>query len=102
MPEPERHEARWLLQPPGPNEIQIHVAVGEGAEVSPEFRKELEGLITRLMTPEEDVQGFRTLPPCGELEECKRFDCSLGKCQSLLYQPCLANIQCRIQSIMLY
>jgi len=100
--EPGHDEERWLLEPPRANEVQIHVATGEGAQVSPEIVQDLERLISRLQSADADVEGFRTLPPCGELETCSTFDCTLGKCVPLSNKPCLANIKCRIESIRLY
>lgn len=33
--------------------------------------------------------GF--IPPCGALDDCTNFSCKLGKCKSLVNEPCRAN-----------
>src|SRR5437762_814243 len=52
--EPE-DEARWL-RPPEPGEVRIHIAVGEGAELTPEVRRAIDELGRALQA--EEVEGF--------------------------------------------
>src|SRR5438046_10703823 len=41
-------DLRWLLEPPAPGEVHLHVAVGEGAQLTPELQEALEQLLSRL------------------------------------------------------
>lgn len=61
MAEKERsEELRWLLQPPAPGTVHIHVDVPEGAELTPEAMTALDALIRALSGPEPEVSGYGT------------------------------------------
>ena len=49
-------ETGWLLQPPGPGEVQVNIEIGYNVELSPEARAALETLMHGL--EEEEVAGF--------------------------------------------
>jgi hypothetical protein len=69
-------EPRWLLKP-RPGEVQIHVAIGEGAELTPELREALEALASAL--GQEEVEGYArgenicTTKACPERISCDRY-----------------------------
>jgi hypothetical protein len=49
----------WITQPPAPGEVRLHVAVGEGAQISQEVRDALEQLVRAVQAEQgEEVQGF--------------------------------------------
>ena len=75
-------EPRWLLEP-RPGEAQIHVAVGEGAEITPELRAAIDALARAL--PQEEVAGYAT-PRAGPDRICTQD----------LTAPCTQYIACRI------
>lgn len=95
MPEDDSSvERRWLVEPLGPNDVRIHVDVGEGVEMSEEARGALDRLLEELHKSE--VEGFATFPPCPSLKACIHYSCfPLGKC-TLETNPCFANTFCKI------
>ena len=91
---------RWLLQPPAAGEIQIHVAVGDGTELTPRVRAALETLVSTLLQAE--VQGYAAIcsPRCPMLQDCARFGCdAYHNCSSLTSYPCLADVRCQITNV---
>jgi hypothetical protein len=82
-------EPRWLVEP-RPGEAHVHIAVGEGAELTPELREALEGLASALHR--EEVEGYAKPQPCPRLHICD----SLGNCQPHTQAPCAHFSTCRI------
>jgi hypothetical protein len=98
----ERPDAQWLLSPPGPGEVQIHLAVGEGTQLTPEIRQALERLVSALHG--QDVTGYAwansCYPKCPDLAGCERVYCgSLHNCRPLDKAPCVANVSCKIAEL---
>jgi hypothetical protein len=90
----ERGNRQWLVEPVGPNQVRVHVDVGEGVEISEEGRAALDRLLDELQASE--VEGFAgTFPHCPELRACGDFHCVLGKC-NLTKAPCFADVACFI------
>jgi hypothetical protein len=87
----------WLVEPLDPDAVRIHVDVGEGVEVSDEFRGALDTLMSELY--ENEVEGFAMGVACGSLRDCTIYTCRLGKCQPLDGSPCFIDMQCKIQKI---
>ena len=54
-----RTETGWLLEPPGPGEVQVNIEIGSNVELSPEARATLETLMHGL--EEEEGRGLRVL-----------------------------------------
>src|SRR5262249_45450741 len=50
-------DLRWLLEPPAPGEVHVHVAVGEGTRLSPGLREALEQLLSRLHEAESETES---------------------------------------------
>lgn len=91
---------RWLLEPPAAGELHLHVAVGEGTELTPQLRAALEQLMSTLQ--QADVQGYMATcsPRCPMLQECTNFSCDgYHNCKSLTNFPCLADVHCRIGNL---
>jgi hypothetical protein len=82
-------EPRWLLEP-RPGEAQIHIAVGEGAAVTPELREALEALAGAIHQGE--VEGYAKPRPCPDLLICP----SQFACQPKTEAPCAVFQTCRI------
>jgi hypothetical protein len=93
MPPGEERDRSWLVQPIGPEELRVHVDIGEGVEVSDEARAALDVLLEELYADE--VAGFAHW--CPDLGACSpRYEClPLGKC-GLSKNPCFADVWCWI------
>jgi hypothetical protein len=91
-----RDDSGWLLEPPGPGEVQVRIEIGEGVELSPEARAALETLMNGL--EEEEVAGFAFSldAACSTYRICNPY----GKCQPLTKSPtCLVFTHCRIADL---
>jgi len=89
---------RWLLRPPEAGEVRLHIALGEGRELTPEARVALDQLIAALY--QQDVASFvaACTPQCDDLRSCPRVSCTpLGNCGSLSVAPCLIDLSCKIK-----
>ena len=85
----------WLRQPLGPNDVRIHVDVGDGAEISATVRSALDTLVHAVFADE--VSGFaQALPKCPSLMRCHDYMCNLGKC-GIVTSPCFVNMNCVVQ-----
>jgi hypothetical protein len=93
----DRTDRSWLLEPLGSNDVIIHVDVGEGVEISEEARAALDTLVQELHSSE--VEGFAIFPTCPSLSRCGYYSCTLGKCNPLMRNPCLADQKCWIAGI---
>ena len=84
--------SRWLLEPPGPQEISLHFAAGENAEITDEIQHAFEKLIQTLGG--DDVRGFAPSPKCGPLT----FTCTPdGRCTVESQSPlCEVDYHCKI------
>jgi hypothetical protein len=82
-------EPRWLLEP---GEARIHVAVGEGAVLTPELREALEALAGALHR--EEVEGYAKPRPCPALNICNPLDTI--NCNPFTSAPCASFTTCRI------
>lgn len=84
----------WLAEPIGPNDLRIHVEVGEGVHLSDEARAALDTLLEEMYSDE--VAGFAQ--SCGDLSACNpRYECfQLGGCNYLSKRPCAADVWCQI------
>jgi hypothetical protein len=99
MPEDEASVDRgWLVEPVGPNDMRIHIDVGDGVELSEEAQAALDTLLAELQ--ESEVAGFASIPPCPSLKACGDYMCNpLGKCSGLYKRPCFADVTCWILPI---
>ena len=88
----DRTDESWLLQPLAPDEVRIHVSVGDDVELSAEFRAALDALLAELH--EDEVAGFGV--PCPSLSACSKYSCELGKCVPLNNFPCFADMSCKV------
>jgi hypothetical protein len=91
---------RWLLQPPSAGELHVHVAVGEGTELTPRLKAALDQLVAALY--QEEVAGYAAdcSPRCPDLRSCGTFDCLvLNNCIPLSSAPCVADVRCKIANV---
>jgi hypothetical protein len=89
----------WLLSPPGPGEIHVHVDVGRETRLTPEVQQALNELLRTLEG--EDVGGYRLRlgetctgyysGPCFKLSVCPDYlgdPCAAYHCQPLSCRIC--------------
>lgn len=94
----EEHEgpsdSNWLLSPPAPGQIHVHIEMGSEVELSPEARAAIETLVSRIQ--DDEVSGF--MQGCKSLDNCTSFHCTLGKCTPLDRKGpnCEAYVHCAI------
>jgi hypothetical protein len=96
-PEREPIEAlRWLLEPPGPRDIHLHVNLGQETELTPAVRQALDELLRTLEGA--DVGGFRLRDSCTGYYSGPCF--TLSVCPDYTNDPCAAYychpVSCRI------
>jgi hypothetical protein len=75
MADGERGEGSWLIDPPAPGHILLHVVTGDGVELGDEQRAAIEDLIARLGGGDE-VAGFdKCMSKCAPFISCKPKAC---------------------------
>lgn len=85
-------ESRWLRAPAAPGQIEIRVAVGENAAVTPELQEMLDRLLS--MTRPDEVAGYAFGVP---IVACGLVSCNpLGGCGPLYDGPCRILHVCAI------
>jgi hypothetical protein len=88
-------ERRWLIEPPGPQEMHLQITSGAEVEMTPEIQEAFERLLAALSTTDE-VQGYAC---AGYTKGCTadNFACApRGKCTWEVQQPCFIDYQCKI------
>jgi hypothetical protein len=89
-------DGNWLLEPPAPGRLHVHIEVGSDVDLSPEARGAIERLMTQIQ--DDEVMGFEIA--CGGLSACGTYSCDLGRCTPLTKQPnCWAYVHCRIAEL---
>jgi deferrochelatase/peroxidase EfeB len=90
----ESGERRWLVEPPGPQEVNFQIAAGNQVEVTAAVQEAFTHLIQTLRG--DDMQGYIYDPKCKE----RAFGCTQnGKCTSEYQSPnCLIDYGCKIAS----
>jgi hypothetical protein len=92
-------ERRWLVEPPGPQQINFQIAAGDQAEVTSELRQAFDDFLDALAGAE--VEGYARA--CTDyIKGCttNSFACSpRGKCTQESQAPCLMDYYCAISRI---
>jgi hypothetical protein len=89
--EPEHEDLRWLLEPPTPGGMHIHIDISPDAEVTPELRTALDQL-AQALAAQDEVEGFSKT--CTPYSGCPVRSCNLGACEG---QECVGRTTCQIQ-----
>jgi hypothetical protein len=86
---------RWLVEPPGSQEVHFQMAAGDQVEVTDAVQEAFSQLIQTLRG--DDVQGYIYDPKC----TTRSIDCtSNGKCSVEFQHPnCLIDYGCKIARI---
>ncbi len=79
-------DSRWLQGPSAPNQIEIRVAVGDDAVVTPELQETLDRLLS--MTRPDEVVGYAL--------GCPPVSCNLGGCMPFYEGPCRTLFVCGV------
>ena len=93
-------EARWLLEPAQPDQINISIAIGDNVEVTPELREAVDRLLS--VVGMGDVTGYTLPGTCGPQSiSCPTFyNCNLDTCRPVVQYPnCLLYTNCRVASL---
>ena len=86
-------DTRWIIGPPGPGEVAIHLAVDEHAQLTPELRQAIDGLVEALH--QDEVAGYGEVDPrVRRIVVCD----PKGSCRPRSTQPCAVFETCRITS----
>lgn len=81
MPDEAEGGREWIVEPPEPGEVSLHMALGEGVELTDEQEAALGQLLRTLETRDPEVTGHAALDAsckplkCGGVD-CKDLDCS--------------------------
>jgi hypothetical protein len=89
--DPENDVPRWLLEPPLPGGMNIHIDISPDAIVTPELQAALDQL-TQALAAYEEVEGFGK--NCMPFSGCPTKSCNLGACPG---QSCVGRTTCQIQ-----
>jgi hypothetical protein len=92
-------ERRWLVEPPGRQELHFQVKAGDRAEITPEIREAFERLLEAFG---DDVEGYKGSGCSGYVKNCpdNNFACApRAKCSWEVQQPCFIDYQCKIASL---
>lgn len=77
MPE-EEEPGRWIVEPPGPGEVTLHMAAGEGADLTDAQKAAVGELLRVLEERDPEVTGHALD------ETCKGKSCKPVKCDGLV------------------
>jgi hypothetical protein len=87
-----QQDLRWLLEPPAPGAIQLHIAVGEGTELTPEAREAIDNLVR--MIQRDDTRGFAAGPRLTMAADCDINCLPLSRCHP--EYTCMTKDTCHI------
>ncbi len=84
-------DTRWIIGPPAPGEVIVHVAVDEHAQLTPELSRAIDGLVQALH--QDEVAGYGAADPrVSRIVVCD----PKGACKPKSTQPCAVFETCRI------
>jgi hypothetical protein len=90
-------QPRWLVEPPGPQDIKFQIATGDQVEITAEIRQAFDGLLAALAGG--DVEGYTASECVGYIKGCSTntFACTPRRvCTSESQQPCFILYHCLI------
>src|SRR5438477_12570191 len=88
MPDENQDERRWIVEPPpGPGEVSLYVACGEGVDLTSEQEAALAALLRSLEQIDPEVTGYAIAAGCTPQSDCDTLTCPSVKwslpCQSM-------------------
>ena len=84
MPDDNENQRQWVVEPPGPGQISVQMAFGDGVELNEEQAAALGELLRSLEARDPEVTGHALAKPCSDLSSCKTLKCTgLGSCNHL-------------------
>ena len=72
-------ERRWVVEPPEPGEVALHIAVGEGVKLTPEQEAAVGELLRTLEAVDAEVTGHAS-GKCPKLSTCTKLTCDPVSC----------------------
>jgi hypothetical protein len=80
-------ERQWIVEPPGPGEVSLHMAFGQGVQLTEEQEAAVGELLRTLEAVDAEVTGHELAGKCPKQSTCgtltcKPVDCTL-KCGTL-------------------
>jgi hypothetical protein len=86
--------SRWLVTPPGSNDIHFEITAGDQVQVTPEIQQAFENLVQALRG--DDMQGYVYDPKC----TTKNVNCEPNyKCTVETQKPCFIDYHCQISRV---
>jgi hypothetical protein len=85
---PDEQARHWVVEPPAPGEISLHIALGDGVQLTPEQETALVELVRSLETDDAEVVGHS---PTG----CTR----LSRCPDLMCEPLCEQVRCSLSNV---
>jgi hypothetical protein len=82
MPDDDSNTREWVVEPAGPDEVALFVAVGDGVELTAEQETALGALIESLEKCDPEVAGYINCPSnrCGDVLDCSHLNCGKVNC----------------------
>ncbi len=74
-------ERQWIVEPPGPGEVSLHMAFGEGVQLTKEQEAAVAELLRTLEAEDAEVTGHAR---CTQQASCTRLTCD----------PVVCNLKC--------
>jgi hypothetical protein len=74
-------ERQWIVEPPGPGEVSLHMAFGDDVQLTPEQEEALGELLRTLEAGDAEVSGHANAKPCPT--NCTKLECGNVVCTGL-------------------
>ena len=79
MPDEDEAGRRWIVEPPEPGSISLHIAVGEDTELTEEQEAAIGALLGSLEARDPDVMAFAGCTQCPDVSWCN-LSCQKVRC----------------------
>jgi hypothetical protein len=73
-------ERRWVVEPPEPGEVALHIAIGEGVKLTPEQEAAVGELLRSLEAVDSEVTGHALAGKCTKQSTCTKLTCDPVSC----------------------
>ena len=84
MPDESDAGRRWVVEPPGPGEVSLHMAVGEGVDLTAGQEAALSELVRSLESSDAEVTGHDVAARCGAFSSCTGKQCNPVRCSTFV------------------
>jgi len=73
-------ERQWLVEPPEPGQVSLHMAFGEGVALTPEQEAAVGELLRSLEAVDAEVTGHALAGKCTKQSTCTKLTCDPVVC----------------------